>query len=109
MNFHQRKNSMKRFTLATLAAVIMAGLVFSSAGISAPKDREVSGDAPRITMEELKSMLGDPNLVIIDSLVGDQWETVAQKLPGAVHENPDDVDSWADKYPKDKTIVTYCA
>jgi predicted sulfurtransferase len=100
---------MKRLILATLTAVIMIALVCVSAGIPAPRDRDVSGDAPRITMEELNSMLGDPNLVIIDSLVGDQWETVAQKLPGAVHENPDDVDSWADKYPKDKTIVTYCA
>ena len=54
-------------------------------------------------------MLGDPNLIIIDSLVGDQWKTVAQKLPGAVHEDPDDVDSWAHKYSKDKIIVTYCA
>lgn len=100
---------MKRLILATLAAVIVVALVFPSAAISSPKDRDVAGDAPRITMEELKSMLGDPNLVIIDSLVGDQWETVAQKLPGAVHEDPEDVDSWADKYPKDKTIVTYCA
>ena len=73
---------MKRFILATLTAVIMVALVCVSATIPAPKDRDVSGDAPRITMEELKSMLGDPNLVIIDSLVGDQWETVAQKLPG---------------------------
>ena len=100
---------MKSPIMATLAAAIMVALVCLSAGISTPKDRDISGDAPRITMEELKSMLGDPNLVIIDSLVGDQWETVAQKLPGAVHENPDDVDSWAHKYPKDKTIVTYCA
>ena len=100
---------MKRLIVTTLTAVIMLAWVCVSATISAPEDRDVSGDAPRITMEELKSMLGDPNLVIIDSLVGDQWETVAQKLPGAVHEDPDDVDSWADKYPKDKTIVTYCA
>ena len=100
---------MKRPIVTILAALIMLAWVYISAGISASKDRDVSGDAPRITMEELKSMLGDPNLVIIDSLVGDQWETVAQKLPGAVHEDPDDVDSWAGKYPKDKTIVTYCA
>jgi hypothetical protein len=100
---------MKHLILATLTAVIMVAFVCLSAGIPAQKERDVSGDAPRMTMEELNSMLGDPNLVIIDSLVGDQWETVAQKLPGAVHEDPDDVDSWADKYSKDRTIVTYCA
>ena len=100
---------MKQIILGTLPAVIMVTLVCISTGLPAQKDPDVSGDAPRITIEELNSMLGDPNLVIIDSLVGDQWATVAQKLPGAVHENPEDVESWADKYPKDKVIVTYCA
>lgn len=84
---------MKYFILGTLTAVIMVTSVGLSTGLPAEKDRDVSGDAPRITMEELNAMLGDPNLVIIDSLVGDQWATVAQKLPGAVHEDPDDVES----------------
>ena len=100
---------MKHLILGTLAAVIMVVLVCVSTTIPASKDQDISGDSPRITMEELKSMLGDPDLIIIDSLVEEQWATVAQKLPGAVHEDPDDVDSWADKYPKDKTIVIYCA
>ena len=100
---------MKRLILATLTSVIMVAWVCVSTTTPAPKDGDVSGDAPRITMEKLNSMLGDPNLVIIDNLVDEQWATVAQKLPGAVHENPDDVESWADKYSKDKTIVTYCA
>lgn len=67
----------------------------------------VSAEAPRITKEGLKSMLGDPDLIIIDVLVQDQWESVDQKIPGAVHENPEEVDSWADKYPKDKSYVLY--
>ena len=101
---------MRRLVLGTLTTVIMAVLVcLSTTGLPVQDDRDVSGDTTRITMEKLKSMLGDPNLIIIDSLVGEQWATVAQKLPGAVHEDPDDVESWADKYPKDKTIVTYCA
>ena len=100
---------MKHRILCTLTFVVMVALVFPPTGLPAQEDQDISADAPRITMEELISMLGNPDLVIIDSLVGDQWATVAQKLPGAVHENPDDVESWADKYPKDKTIVTYCA
>ena len=99
---------MKRFVLLSLAAVVTVALVAVSANAPAAKDDE-TGDAPRIPRKELKAMLGNPDLVIIDSLVGDQWETVNQKLPGAVHEDPDNVDAWADKYPKDKTIVTYCA
>ncbi len=100
---------MRRLVMASLMAVIALGLAGLSARALAAKDEGLSGDAPRITMEELKSKLGDPNLVILDNLVGDQWETVNEKLPGAVHEDPDNVDAWADKYPKDKIIVTYCA
>jgi len=99
---------MKRFLLLSLAAVVTMAIIALSANTPAAKDDE-SGDAPRMTKKELKGMLGNPDLVILDNLVGDQWETVNQKLPGAVHEDPDNVDAWADKYPKDKIYVTYCA
>ena len=71
--------------------------------------KDIAAEAPRITKEGLKPMLGDPDLIIIDVLVQDQWEAVDQKIPGAVHENPEEVDSWADKYPKDKSYVLYSA
>ncbi len=99
---------MRRFLLLSLVAVATVALVAVCTDTPAAKDDE-AGDAPRMPKEELKAMLGNPDLVIIDCLVGDQWKTVNQKLPGAVHEDPDNVDAWADKYPKDKTIVTYCA
>ena len=100
---------MRRLGIGALIAVIALAMADVSVSAPAAKDEGTSGDAPRMTKEELKSKLGDPNLVIIDTLVGDQWETVNQKLPGAVHEDPEKVDSWADKYAKDKLIVTYCA
>ena len=46
---------------------------------------------------------------VVKHFCGDQWETVNQKLPGAVHEDPDNVDAWADKYSKDQILVSYCA
>jgi hypothetical protein len=95
--------------MASMVLVIVLGLAGLAAHAPAAKDEGASGDAPRMTIKELKSMLGNPDLVILDNLVGDQWETVNQKLPGAVHEDPDNVDAWADKYPKDKIYVTYCA
>lgn len=99
---------MKRLIPLQIVFLIILTLTFLPVDTSGAKDNK-SGDAPRITIEELKSMLGNPNLVILDNLVGDQWETVDQKLPGAIHEDPDKVDTWAERYPKDKIYVTYCA
>ena len=100
---------MRRLGIGALIAVIALAMADVSVSAPAAKDEGTSGDAPRMTKEELESMLGNPDLVIIDCLVGDQWKTVNQKLPGAVHEDPDNVDAWADKYSKDKIIVTVCA
>jgi len=68
-----------------------------------------STGAPRMTKEELKAMFGDPNLVIIDVRHGMDWTGSELKIKGAVREDPGAVDSWANKYPKDKTLVFYCA
>jgi len=52
-------------------------------------------------------MLGNPDVVILDCRPVEQWRFSDQKIPGAVHEDPMDVESWAGKYSKDKTIVIY--
>ena len=96
---------MKRLLLSFMVVAISLGLVVLSATPLIAED--IAAVAPKMTKEELKPKLGDPALIIIDVLVQDQWETVDQKIPGAVHENPEEVDSWADKYPKDKTYVLY--
>lgn len=69
----------------------------------------VSEDAPRMTKDELKAMLGNPDLTIIDVRYGKDWTGSDMKITGAVREEPGEVKSWAAKYPKDKPIVLYCA
>ena len=54
---------------------------------------------------DLKGMLGDPNLVIIDTSKG--WWTYDQKIAGSLV-YPEEVSSWAPQLPKDKKIVLYC-
>ena len=67
-------------------------------------------EAPRITKEELKARMSEPDLVIIDVRTGRDWEKSDMKIKGAIRENPvKDAKSWADKYGKDKTLVLYCA
>jgi len=69
----------------------------------------LSDDVPKMTKEELRAMLGSHGLMIIDVRYGKDWTDSDSKIKGAVREEPDDVRSWASKYPKDKTLVLYCA
>jgi rhodanese-related sulfurtransferase len=66
-------------------------------------------DAKRITIEELKGMLGNPDLVIVDVRRDGDWNSSAIKVKGALREDQEKVDTWMSKYPKDKTLVFYCA
>ena len=67
-------------------------------------------EAPRITKEELRARMGDPDLVILDVRTGGDWEDSDLKIKGAIREDPQkDTQSWANKYGKDKTLVLYCS
>jgi predicted sulfurtransferase len=74
------------------------------------KGMQLRAEAPRITKEELKALLDDPNTIIIDVRQEGDWQQSDRKIKGAVHEDPmNEEESWAGKYPKDKNIVLYCA
>ena len=90
----------KRLLIATLIIFFMVGVSMRFAK---------SADAPRMTKDELKGMLGNPDLVIVDVRYGKDWTDSDLKIKGAVREDPKVFESWANKYPKNKTIVLYCA
>ena len=90
----------KRLLIATLIIFFIVGVSMRSAK---------SADAPRMTKDELKGMLGSPDLVIVDVRYGKDWTDSDLKIKGAVREDPEAFQSWTNKYPKDKTIVLYCA
>jgi rhodanese-related sulfurtransferase len=66
-------------------------------------------DVSRLTIEELKAMLQQPDLVVVDVRTVSDWKKSDLKISGAQREDPLDVDSWAGNYAKTKTIVLYCA
>jgi hypothetical protein len=66
-------------------------------------------EVPRMTKEELRSLLDDPDVVILDVRTGGDWKGSEKKIKGAIRENPKGFESWAHKYPKDRTLVLYCA
>jgi rhodanese-related sulfurtransferase len=86
---------------------IVASIIFFIVGILTVFAK--SAEAPRMPKEELKAMLGSPDLVILDVRYGKDWTDSDVKINGAVREDPKIFESWANKYPKDKTIVLYCA
>lgn len=68
-----------------------------------------AADAPRMSTEELKGLLGNPDVIILDVRTGGDWDASDSKITGANRETKENFENWADKYPKDKTLVLYCA
>ena len=68
-----------------------------------------AGDIGIMDKDELKSMIGSEELVVLDVRAGRDWSSSEFKIKGAQRADPGDVDSWAGNYSKDKTIVLYCA
>jgi rhodanese-related sulfurtransferase len=94
-----------RFKVIPVFGVVLligAALLLSGADASAQVDR--------MSKEELKAMLGKPDVIIIDVRQPVDLAKSTMMIKGAVREDPkQEVKSWVDKYPKDKTIVLYCA
>ncbi len=61
-----------------------------------------------ITKEDLLAQRDAQDLIIVDVRPMTSWMFSTSKIKGAVRENPNDVESWLGKYPKDRTIVLYC-
>jgi hypothetical protein len=62
---------------------------------------------PRITKEELKSILDNPDVVVLDLRIGRDWKASEYKIKGAIWVDHSRVNSFAKRYDKDKTLVLY--
>ena len=93
---------MRRFIWIVVVLVVVALLSLS------PYTIAMAG-TPKITAEELNAKLGKPDINIIDVRGAGRWKWSDQKITGAVHEDPEEVEGWAGKYAHDKTLVLYDA
>jgi len=82
------------------AALILLGAFLGEA---------LAKEAPRMTKEELKGLMGKPDVVVIDVRAQSDWDGSKEKIQGAVREDPKKVKEWTNKYPKDKILIFYCA
>lgn len=90
---------MVKYVVSTVVLVLVT-LVFGFAR---------ADDSHALTKEQLRSMLGKPDVIIIDVRTNYDWDQSKVKIPGAVKEEGMKFASWMNKYPKDKTLVLYCA
>ena len=68
-----------------------------------------AADIARITKEELKTMMDNPKVVVVDVRTNPEWNISKVKIKGAVREDASKVKSWIEKYSPDKTFVFYCS
>ena len=69
----------------------------------------IAAEVSKMTKEELKSKLANPDVVIVDVRVGKDWKGSEFKIKGAVRGDKKNIIAWAGKYSKEKTFVFYCA
>ena len=91
-----------------LVLLVMTGSLCWAAATAVPVKGAEEG-IPRMSKEELKQRLGDPDLIVVDVRIDTSWKDSTSKIKGAVREDPTDVQSWYKKYPKNKTLVFYCS
>lgn len=90
---------------AKLGAVVLTiGLLLLSAWTGAGSE-----NVPRLDRETLKSWLADPQVIVLDVRIAQDWATSNRKIKGARHQDPQEVKAWGPGLPKDKKIVLYCS
>ena len=96
----------ERFTRRDTVAGIIFLLIFSSTGFSAADNEKT---VPAISVHQVKQLLNNSDTIIIDVRKYRNWWRSSKKILSAVREEPSKVDQWAQKYPKDKSLIFYWA
>ena len=95
---------MKRF--AIWAIILCLTLAFSGPGNTASQGN--SADlSPRMSKEELKTLLGDPSVFILDVRLTRHYKASQAKIKGAIWLEAKDADKWSRLFLKDQTYVLY--
>ena len=83
--------------------LISAVLLFATSSVVS------ATEVPRMSPDELKSRLGEAGLVVLDVRSGRDWNQSGQQIASSERVDPGGTSQWADHYPKDRTMVLYCA
>ncbi|MGC9965770.1 MAG: rhodanese-like domain-containing protein [Syntrophobacteraceae bacterium] len=92
-----RRSNFRSSLLACLIAIFAASLAGGAEGITV------------ISKDQLREELTKPDVIVVDVRTEHDWTSSQWKIQGAQRQLPDEAKEWVGKYPKDKTIVLYCA
>jgi hypothetical protein len=85
-----------------MAAALMVLAVFATGALA-----EKRGNVDLMKKEELLKRMEAQDVIVLDVRKGTDWRASEFKIKGATRVAPRDITKV--KYPKDKTIVLYCA
>jgi rhodanese-related sulfurtransferase len=94
----------KTLVTALTALTLCLTLIIAGHTLAGAED-----EAPFITKDELKAKLDAPDLILLDVRSQSHWDESTIKIKGAIREDKKQFKAWSNKYPKDKTLVLYCA
>ena len=60
-----------------------------------------------ISIDQLKLILDNPQVVVIDVRTTNAWRDSPVKIKGAVRGAPKQFESWSTDFPRDKALVLY--
>jgi hypothetical protein len=86
-------------------AVIIAWIVFFCIAPPALS----ADDVPRMDKDELKALLDNADVVILDARTSSEWNKSENKIKGAHRLDKSNAESVETMYNKEKTIVVYCS
>jgi rhodanese-related sulfurtransferase len=61
-----------------------------------------------IPSQELKAMLGNSNLTLIDVRRKDDYAADQSAIPGATWLDPAEINNWCNTLPNDQEVILYC-
>ena len=93
---------MKKVYLFAIMLNIIA-LTIGSTGLSR------AADVQRMEKNGLREVLNEPDVIVLDVRTGGDWNASDRKIRGAIRQDPYKVKDWMKNYPKNKTLVFYCA
>jgi hypothetical protein len=95
--------------IACNRACTILGSIMLFALILLPALPAFAQKVPTMSASDLAAQITQGEVIVIDVRMEVEWQSSTQKIQGAVWEDPRYFAQWAEKYPKEKTIVLYCA
>lgn len=95
-------------TIKFLSIVALSGLMLACNGTKSENESEKTVEIQQKSPTEVKAMLGDDNVMMIDVRTEEELKTKAYDVENIVNIPLDEFDQHLSEIPKDKTIIVAC-